>query len=124
MRRLAALAAVLSLLASAGVAVAGRGGPPAFPNLPGAWAHVEINERIARQPHTLILDRGRIVKATSTDLTLNELGTNVDIPLSPTTIIVFGRRVITPAQLRRGLYAETMRVDGGPAVRVRELLRP
>ena len=117
-------AAVLSLLAFAGVAVAGRGGPPAFPALPGKWAHVEINERISRQPHTLILDRGRIVKATPTDLTLNELGTNVDIPLSPTTIIVFGRRKITAEQLRRGLYAETMRIDGGPAVRVRELLRP
>ncbi|MGH2597387.1 MAG: hypothetical protein ACRDH7_15705, partial [Actinomycetota bacterium] len=101
------------------------GGPPPFPKIPGNWAHAEINVKIKRQPHTLILDRGRIVQASATELTLRELGTSTaPIPLDGSTIIVFGRRKIGPNQLRRGLYAETMRIDGGAAVRVRVTLRP
>jgi hypothetical protein len=125
MRRLAAAVAALSMLASGAGAAAGlRGGPPNFPALPGNWAHVEINEKIEKAPHTVILDRGRIVSASTTQLTLKELGQNVSIPLSPTTIITFRGYTIQATDLRKGLYAEAMRIDGGAAVRVRETLRP
>ena len=59
MRRLATLLAALSLMALAGTALAGGGGVPPFPRLPGAWSHAEINVTIKRTQHTLILDRGR-----------------------------------------------------------------
>jgi hypothetical protein len=125
MRRLAAVLAALSLSASAAGAATGfRGGPPAFPYVPGSWAHVEINEKIQKQAHTVILDRGRIVSASATQLVLRELGTNAVIPLSPTTIVTFRGITIATTDLKRGLYAEAMRIDGGAAVRVRETLRP
>jgi hypothetical protein len=127
MRRLAVTLAALSLLAfaaGAAIAMAARGGPPPFPNIPGNWSHAEINVKIARQPHTLILDRGRIVSASDTQVTLRELGTPTTIPLSSATMITFRSLSIQSADLRRGLYAETMRIDGGAAVRVRETLRP
>ncbi len=125
MRRFVAVIAALFLLASVAGAAAGlRGTPPNFPTLPGNWAHVEINEKIAKKPHTVILDRGRIVSATPTVLTLRELGANVAIPLSPTTIITFKGITISSGDLHKGLYAEAMTIDGGAAVRVRETLRP
>jgi hypothetical protein len=125
MRRLAAAIAVLFLLAFGTGAAAGvRGAPPNFPELPGNWAHVEINEKIQKAPHTVILDRGRIVSASPTQLVLKELGENVSIPLAPTTIIVFRGTRIPANGLTKGLYAEAMRIDGGAAVRVRETLRP
>jgi hypothetical protein len=127
MRRLAVTLAALSLLAlaaGAAIAVAARGGPPAFPNIPGNWSHAEINVKIARQPHTLILDRGRIMSVSATQVTLRELGTPTTIPLDAGTMVTFGRVPIGAGQLRRGLFAETMRIDGGAAVRVRETLRP
>jgi hypothetical protein len=127
MRRLVATIAVLSLLAfaaGAAIARAAHGGPPPFPAIPGNWTHAEINVKINKAPHTLILDRGRITQASATQLTLRELGTSVQIPLSVDTIIMFRAVHIEPSQLRKGLYAETMRIDGGAAVRVRETLRP
>lgn len=125
MKRLAAVAAVLALLAFAAGAAAGlRGAPPNFPAVPGNWAHVEINLKIQKQPHTIILDRGKIVSATPALLTLRELGSNVQIPLSPTSIVTYKGIAIPAAELKKGLYAETMRIDGGAAVRVRETLRP
>ncbi|HZQ81352.1 MAG TPA: hypothetical protein VFB25_05205 [Gaiellaceae bacterium] len=126
MRRLAATIAVLSFLALAGGAAitAARGGPPGFPQIPGNWAHAEINVRIGKKPHTLILDRGRIMQVSPTQITLRELGTPTPVPLDASTVIMFRARQITAAQLRRGLYAETMIIDGGAAVRVRETLAP
>ncbi len=125
MRRLAATFAALVVLATcAGAAAAGRGAPPAFPNWPGNWAHVEFNEKISRVPHTIILDRGLITQVSAAQLTLRELGQPVVIPLSADTIIMFKGSQITAADLRKGRYAETMRIDGGAAVRVRETLRP
>jgi len=126
MRRLAATIAVLSLsaLASGAAITAARGGPPAFPKIPGNWAHAEINVRIGKKPHTLILDRGRITQVSATQVTLRELGTPVTIPLDANTLIVFRRATLKATQLRRGFYAETMEIDGGAAVRVRETVGP
>jgi hypothetical protein len=125
MRRLVALIAALSLLAFAGTAAAGkRGGPPPFPQFGGTWSHAEINVTIKHQPHTLILDRGRILQSSSAQLTLRESdGTTQIVPVGPSTKFT-GVRVRTSSPLRRALYAETMRIDGGNAVRVRVTLRP
>ncbi|HEY6961945.1 MAG TPA: hypothetical protein VI408_08680 [Gaiellaceae bacterium] len=75
---------------------------------------------IKRQPHTLILDQGRIVQASPTQLVLRHPdGTPATIQLSAST-------VVTPRtfQLRRGWWAVAMAVDGGPAVRVKATPRP
>jgi hypothetical protein len=119
MRRLAVFVAVLSLLAYAGAAAHAAGVPP-FPHLLGNWSHAEINVTIHRQPHTLILDRGRITQVSATQLTLREHdGSTVVVPVSFQTIVVVNRFRATIYDLRRRMIAETMRIDGGPAVRVR-----
>jgi hypothetical protein len=118
MRRLAVLLALLSLLASVGVA--GAGGVPPFPRLPGNWSHAEINVTIKRQPHTLILDRGRITQVSATQLTLLRRDrTSVVVPLSDAAIVKVNNTTATIYFLRRGMNAQTMRIDGGPAVRIR-----
>jgi hypothetical protein len=93
--------------------------------VPGQWSHVELNTKIKREPHTLILDRGRILQASSSQLVLHRNdGTNVTIAISEDTIITFGRLTVTPNALKRSEYAVTMVVDGGPAARVKVSLRP
>lgn len=127
MRRLIATLAALSLLAYASGAAAGvRNGspqPPSFPDLPGSWSHAEINVTIKKQPHTLILDRGRVLQASQQQLVLRRGdGTTATISVSPATVVT--PRRFTLASIRRGLFAETMIVDDGPAVRVNVSLRP
>ncbi len=80
---------------------------------------MEINRKIGKTPHTLILDRGRIVQASATQITVRELGSPVVIPLSPQTLVVIDRLPATPSDLRRRMAVVTMRIDGGAAVRVR-----
>jgi hypothetical protein len=119
MRRLAAILAALSLLATAGIA--GAGGVPPFPHLAGAWSHAEINIKIKREPHTLILDRGRIRSLSNTQLTLRETdATPAVITISPRTIVTIKHvKHATIFMLRRGMNVETMSIDGGAALRVR-----
>jgi hypothetical protein len=125
MRRLVATLAALSLLAFAGAASGRRGAPPPLPDVPGNWSHVEMNVTIKKAPHTLILDKGRITQASSSQLQLRRAdGTPVAIPLSSDTIIKFGRFTVGPSALKKGEYAVTMVVDGGAAVRVKVSLRP
>ncbi len=123
MRRLALVLTLLSLAcACAGAALAGPGKAPKIPpipHVPGQWTHVEINRKIGKTPHTLILDRGRIVQASATQITVRELGSPVVIPLSPQTLVVIDRLPATPGDLRRRMAVVTMRIDGGAAVRVR-----
>jgi hypothetical protein len=119
MRRLALVLTVLAL-AWAGTAFAGGGSKvPPIPRVPGQWTHVEINRKIGKTPHTLILDRGRIVQASATQITIRELGSPVPIPLSPETLVVIDGLAATPSDLRRKMTVVTMRIDGGAAVRVR-----
>ena len=119
MRRLALVLSALSL-AVAGPAAAGLAGKiPPIPRVPGLWSHVEINRKIGKTPHTLILDRGRIVLASPTQITLRELGSPVVIPLSAETLVVIDGLPATPNDLRRRMSVVTMRIDGGAAVRVR-----
>jgi len=120
MRRLAILLASISLLASTGVAAGAGGGPPQIPRIPGTWSHAEINVRVQRQPHTLILDRGRVVQVTTTQLMLREgAGGDTAIPVGPQTIVTLDGRRASITDLRRRMFATTMRIDGGDAVRVR-----
>lgn len=118
MRRLAVLFALLSLLASSGSA--GAGGVPPFPHLAGNWSHAEINVTIKHEPHTLILDKGKIAQVNGTQLTLKEAkGVTQVIPINAQTIVNIRGSAATIYFLRRGMTAQTMRIDGGPAVRIR-----
>jgi hypothetical protein len=127
MTRLLVLAVALSLVFATGAAARNvqPSGPPQFPSLPGNWSHAEINVKIKRVPHTLILDRGRVTQALPTQLKLRESDGNVvTVPLAPSTIVTY-RGVLrrTMPALRRGFYVETMIIDSGSAVRVLVLRR-
>jgi hypothetical protein len=121
MRKLATILATLSLLAFAGSAVAAiRSAIPPFPHLSGCWSHAEINVKIKKVPHTLILDRGRIVQVSRTQVTLRECdNTTVVVPLSQATLVVVQGVPSTVFDLTKRMNAQTMRIDGGPAVRLR-----
>ncbi len=118
MRKTALAAATLALVLAGGAAAGVLKVPP-IPRVPGQWSHVEINLKIRKTPHTLILDRGRIVQASATSITLRELGSTVVVPLSSTTLVVIDKLPATPGDLRRKMSVVTMRIDGGAAVRVR-----
>ncbi|HVW89772.1 MAG TPA: hypothetical protein VHC01_09930 [Gaiellaceae bacterium] len=124
MRRYLALFAALSLMATGTAAAGLRGVPPQFPKFAagaGCWAHAEINMKVKRRWHTVIIDLGQITQASPTQVTLRECDGSVQqVPLDAKTIVSGAGK----AKVRRGLYAETMRIDGGPAVRIRVTLRP
>ena len=94
---------------------------PPFPNIPGNWSHAEINVTINGEPHTLILDRGRIVQVSATQIALLERTgpPAVVVPVNSRTIVRMYGYPATIYMLRRLMYAWTMRIDGGPAVRIR-----
>lgn len=120
MRRIVATIVSLSFLAFAGGTAAAAGRVPPFPHLPDGWSHAEINVTIKHTPHTLILDRGLIVQAGSSQLTLREPdGSVVVIPLSKSTIVTLYTYPAKVLDLRKRMNAQTMRIDGGAAVRVR-----
>jgi hypothetical protein len=109
--------------AAAGTAGNGNGAPP-FPTIVGVWSHDERNVLIKGKWHTMILDHGRIVKSNAAQLTLREPdGTLATILLSPKTKVAPLRFAQTPPAFRRGLWAITMRIDDGAAVRLRLMLR-
>jgi hypothetical protein len=120
MRRVLAIAALATaLLVPVASAGAGAGAPPPFPKLAG-FTHAEINVRIRKQPHTLILDLGRVTAVEPAAVVLLESdGSIVTVPLAPTTLITLNGRPAIAAQLHKRLLVETMRIDGGAAVRVR-----
>jgi hypothetical protein len=121
MRKLATTIVALSLLAFAASAVAATRTPiPPFPHLSGCWSHAEINVKIKKVPHTLILDRGRIVQVSRTQVTLRECdNTTVVVPLSQSTLVVLQGVPSTVFDLTKRMNAQTMRIDGGAAVRLR-----
>ncbi|HEX6762211.1 MAG TPA: hypothetical protein VF094_05385 [Gaiellaceae bacterium] len=120
------LAVAVSILTLAGAAAAaprphpGQPGVPNFPKLPGRWSHADINVTIKGVAHTLTLDRGRIIQISPTQLTLREPDKTVQvIPLTQTAVVVIMGRPATIFDLRRKEQVETMRIDGGPAVRIK-----
>ena len=129
MRRFIAILIAVLVASGAGAAAGARGGPgrggppPPFPTIVGVWSHDERNVQIKGKWHTMILDHGRIVKSTASQLTLREPdGTIATIPLSLKTRIAPLRFAETRPAFRRGLWAITMRIDDGAAVRVRLML--
>lgn len=123
MKPLAVLASTLVLASSAAAAELHpglKGGVPGFPKIPGKWSHVDLNVTIRRVPHTITLDRGRLTQVSQTQLVIRESdGSLWTIPVTNQTIVaMFGRRA-SLFDLRKREQVETMRVDGGPAVRVR-----
>ena len=79
-----------------------------------------INQTIRKTQHTLILDRGRIVQVSPSQLTLRERdGTMPVIALSQSTIVVVDGVPSTTLDLKKKMDVQTMRIDGGAAVRVR-----
>ena len=115
-----ALVGALTVLGATAASAARTAKIPPFPNIPGNWSHAEINVTIGGQPHTLILDRGRIVQVSATQLTLFErAGAKVVIPINAQAIVRIYGYPATIYMLRRLMYAWTMRIDGGPAVRLR-----
>ena len=123
MRKCALLIALMGVVATLGVAAASAAGTakvPPFPSIPGNWSHAEINVTVGGQPHTLILDRGRIVQVSATQVTLFErTGDKVVVPMNAQTVVRMYGYPATIYMLRRLMYAWTMRIDGGPAVRIR-----
>ena len=122
MKLLVVTALVLGL---AGAAMAAPPQPvPKFPKFPGGWSHADVNVIVRRVPHTLTLDRGRIAQVSTTQLTLREQdGSLPTIPITADTIVTILGRPATILDLRRKEMVETLRVDGGPAVRVRVTAR-
>jgi hypothetical protein len=116
-----ALVGALAALASTAASAARTAKTPPFPNIPGNWSHAEINVTIDGQPHTLILDRGRIVQVSATQVTLFERtgGARVVVPMNAQTIVRIYGYPATIYMLRRLMFTWTMRIDGGPAVRIR-----
>lgn len=130
MRTFLAILIATLVVSGAGVAAGspGRGKgatpPPPFPTIVGVWSHDERNVLIRGKWHTMILDHGRIVKSSAAQLTLREPdGTMATILLSPKTKVAPFRFAQTPPAFRRGLWAITMRIDDGAAVRLRLMLR-
>ena len=131
MRRFLAILIATLVVSGAGVAAGapgkGRGAtpPPPFPTIVGVWSHDERNVLIKGTWHTMILDHGRIVKSNASQLVLREPdGTMATIPVSGKTRVAPLRFAQTPPAFRRGLWAITMRIDDGAAVRLRLMLRP
>jgi ABC-type Fe3+-hydroxamate transport system substrate-binding protein len=119
MRKLVVIVAVLSLLACAGTATGASAQPPQIPRIPGPWSHAEINVRIKKVPHTLIVDRGKISEITTTQVTVREVaGVMVSVPLNAQTLVTLDGKPATVSSLRRKMTVTTLRVDGGAAVRV------
>ena len=119
MRRALAIAALTAALAVPAAFAGGGSAPPPFPKLAG-FAHAEINVRIRKEPHTLILDLGRIVSVGPAEIVLVESdGSTWTVPISPATLITLNGRPALASELHRRLVVETMRIDGGAAVRVR-----
>jgi len=122
MRKLVVLVGLVAMLATAATSAAAP--VPGFPTIPGNWSHVDINRKIGGKWHTLSLDRGKITQLNATQLTLREPdGTSAVIPLTPTAIVKIYRFSGTIYGLKRGMHAMTMRIDGGPAVRIKVAVR-
>ncbi len=104
MRRALAIAALTAAL-FVPVAFAGGGAaPPPFPKLAG-FTHAEINVRIKKQPHTLILNLGRIVSVDPSDIVLLESdGSTWPISISPGTLITLNGRPALASELHKRLH--------------------
>lgn len=119
MRKLTIAFVVLSSLLPSFALANVRGTPPPFPRLRGPWSHAQINVVISHKPHTLILDRGRITHIAPTRLTLYEVDRSIVIvKLTQQTLVEIDGAPARIDAIKTGMYARTMRIDGGAAVRI------
>jgi hypothetical protein len=95
--------------------------PPGFPALPANWSHADINVTIAGASHTIALDRGVVLRVSPTSLRIRRRDkTMTDVPLTRSTVVVLvGKKGKPNDGIQVGMVAWTLRVDNGPAVRVR-----
>jgi hypothetical protein len=88
--------------------------------LPAGWSHAQVNVVIKHVAHTLIYDRGTVTRIAPGALTLKESDGTVNlIRIAPSAVVTLGGRPIPFSALRRGEFAQTVRVDGAPAESVR-----
>ncbi len=81
---------------------------------------MDINVAIRRVPHTITLDRGRVAQVSPTQIVVRECdGSLWTIPVTSQTIVAILGRPASLFDLRKKEQVETMRIDGGPAVRIR-----
>ncbi len=115
--------AILAAAAALVFAAASSAAPvPQFPDVAGSWSHAEINVQIGKQPHTLILDRGVLVRASRAGLRVRESDGNVvTMPVAKRVAVSSAGGTVPFTFLRTGWSIETMRIDGGAAVRIRIL---
>jgi len=79
-----------------------------------------LNVTVRKQPHTLILDRGRVMQVTTSQITLREgAAGGQSIPITAQTLVTLDGRPASITDLRRRMFATTLRIDGGAAVRLR-----
>jgi len=107
------VAVVLAVLALAVAATASSA------TLPPGWSHAQVNVLIHHKPHTLIYDRGLVTRIAQSSLTLKEAdGSVVLVRVARSATVTLDGLPIAFQQLRRGEFAQTMRVDGAPAQQV------
>jgi hypothetical protein len=116
---------VKPLLAASAASLALAGAASAAGGLPVGWTHASINVVVNHAPHTLVLDRGRVTAVTPTSLTLREAdGNSVQVGLASTTQVIVDGRPGQLSDLRRGEFARTEAIDGGPARQVQVHVPP
>jgi hypothetical protein len=116
---------VLLAAAAVSLALAASGSAAGTAAMPPGWTHAEINFFLNGAPHTLVLDRGRVTAASPTSLTLREAdGSSVQVPLDASTQVTVDGQPGQLSDLRRGEFAITQRIDGGPARQVRVHVPP
>lgn len=108
--RVALVSAVLALAITASAASA---------PLPPGWSHAQVNVLIKHKAHTLIYDRGLVTRIARGSLTLKEGdGSVVLIRVAKSATVTLDGLPIPFAQLRRGEFAQTVRVDGAPTKQI------
>jgi hypothetical protein len=76
-------------------------------------------------PHTLVLDRGRVISVSPSAITLRELdGSSVQIALAADTQVIVDGSPGQLSDIRRGVAAVSQRIDGGTARLVRVHVPP
>jgi len=120
MKRSLVIVAAVAMLAFVSSASAGQ--TPPFPDVAGTWSHAEINVQVGRRPHTLILDRGVLTRVSRAGLRVRESDGNVvTMPVARRVQVSSAGGPVPFMFLRTGWSIETMRIDGGAAVRIRIL---
>jgi hypothetical protein len=111
---------IRGVVALSAVTLALAGSTTAAVALPPGWSHAQVNVVINHVAHTLIYDRGIVTRVAPSALTLRESdGSVLMIRIAPTANVTLGGKTVPLSVLRRGEFAQTIRVDGTPADEVK-----